>query len=136
MALSFLTATNLLSQTTASPVLGNPASRSSVSLEGPWHIIVDPYENGLTSRYYENKKAASKRDLIEYEFATSPILVVPGDWNTQKTELFFYEGAVWYEKPFAYHRAPHKRVFLHFDAANSFARVYLNGKELGTHTGG
>jgi len=99
-------------------------------------VIVDPYENGLTSKYFENKKAASKRDLIEYEFATSPILVVPGDWNTQKSELFFYEGAVWYEKPFVYHRAPHKRVFLHFDAANSFARVYLNGKELGTHTGG
>jgi beta-glucuronidase len=119
-----------------STTIGNIPSRSTVSLNGTWHIIVDPYETGLGERYYENRKPKDKSDRVEYNFAASETLTVPGDWNTQKEKLFFYEGPLWYEKDFAYHPRPNTRVFLHFAAANYLARVYLNGTKLGEHEGG
>jgi hypothetical protein len=63
-------------------------------------------------------------------------LNVPGDWNSQKKELYFYEGPVWYKKSFSYHKREHTRVFVYFGAANYFTRVYLNGQALGEHEGG
>jgi beta-glucuronidase len=61
---------------------------------------------------------------------------VPGDWNTQRDSLLFYEGSVWYKRSFNYAKGPKKRVFVHFGAANYMAYVYLNGEELGQHEGG
>jgi beta-glucuronidase len=31
---------------------------------------------------------------VEYGFDTSPQLDVPGDWNSQRDSLFFYEGTI------------------------------------------
>jgi beta-glucuronidase len=61
---------------------------------------------------------------------------VPGDWNTQRQSLLFYEGSIWYERSFDYAKTANKRVFVHFGAANYKAFVYLNGEELGHHEGG
>ncbi len=63
-------------------------------------------------------------------------LNVPGDWNTQRESLLFYEGSVWYKRSFDYAKKAKTRVFVHFGAANYLANVYLNGEELGTHRGG
>lgn len=122
----------------ASPasLITNVSNRKTVSLNGAWHIIVDPYENGLGERFYENAKPKAKSDRIEYDFARSETLNVPGDWNTQKERLFFYEGPIWYEKTFHYQPGEHTRIFLHFGAANYFARVYCNGIKVGEHEGG
>jgi beta-glucuronidase len=117
-------------------LIANVPGRATQSLNGTWRIIVDPDETGLTSRFYENRKPKDKRDLVEYDFDTSPTLKVPGDWNTQRPDLFFYEGPVWYERNFLYHPREHTRTFLHFGAANYLARVYLNGTKLGEHEGG
>lgn len=87
-------------------------------------------------RFYENAKAKSPRDLVEYDFDISAILNVPGDWNSQRPELFFYEGSIWYKKSFSYHKRNHFRVFVYFGAANYRASVYLNGQKLGDHEGG
>jgi beta-glucuronidase len=117
-------------------LIANISGRATTSLNGPWHMIVDPYETGLGERYYENAKPKDKSDRIEYDFDRSETLNVPGDWNTQKESLFFYEGPVWYERSFSSHRRDHTRVFVYFGAANYFTRVYLNGKKLGEHEGG
>ena len=62
---------------------------------------------------------------------------VPGDWNTQKEKLFYYEGTVWYKKSFDFTKSKiSNRVFLYFEAVNYQADVYLNGNKLGTHIGG
>lgn len=119
----------------STPLVGNVPGRSTVSLDGDWHVIVDPYETGLRARFYENATAESGGP-IEYNFAASETLKVPGDWNTQKKELFFYEGPVWYGRSFSYQRRDQGRVFVYFGAANYFTRVYLNGKRLGEHEGG
>lgn len=125
-------------------LITNTENRKTISLDGQWQTIVDPYESGYynyryqpsDSGYFKNAKPKSKSDLIEYDFDKSATLQVPGDWNTQTDQLFFYEGTVWYEKSFDYRRQPDARVFVYFGAANYVADVYLNGEKLGRHEGG
>lgn len=119
-----------------STLIANIAGRTSISLNGIWRAIVDPYETGTGMRFYENAKPKNPRDLVEYDFDTSATLHVPGDWNSQRPELFFYEGSVWYRKSFSYHKRGHSRVFAYFGAANYRASVYLNAQKLGDHEGG
>ena len=118
------------------PLINNVSNRTTISLDGAWQAIIDPYETGLNARFYLNAKPKDKRELLEYDFDKSDVLNVPGDWNSQKKELFFYEGPVWYKKSFSYHKRENTRVFVYFGAANYFTRVYLNGQALGEHEGG
>jgi beta-glucuronidase len=111
-------------------------TRPAISLDGTWNTIVDPYESGLSARYFQNPKVKTKSELVEFDFAASPKLRVPGDWNTQRESLLFYEGPLWYQRNFSYQRRPGTRTFLHFGAANYQARVWLNGNKLGEHIGG
>ena len=120
----------------SSPLVANAGGRTAISLDGTWNTIVDPYESGLGSRFYENAKPKTKSDLIEYDFDRSPKLRVPGDWNTQRESLLFYEGVIWYQRYFSYQKKQHTRTFLYFGAANYQARVWLNGVKLGEHVGG
>jgi beta-glucuronidase len=117
-------------------LINNVSNRTTISLDGAWQAIVDPYETGLNARFYLNAKPKDKRELLEYDFDKSGALNVPGDWNSQKKEMFFYEGPVWYKKSFSYRKREHTRVFVYFGAANYFTRVYLNGQALGEHEGG
>lgn len=130
----------------------NVYNRSAQSLNGDWHYIVDPYENGYYNYRYEpfdrmdnpgknaffmNAKPKDKTDLVEYNFDRSPTMEIPGDWNSQVDKLYYYEGSVWFKKSFDYVRKPgSERVFLYFGAVNYKAEVYLNGTKLGTHIGG
>jgi len=122
----------------------NPGARHTVSLDGKWRTIVDPYEMGFydyrlkesPTGYFKNAKPKDPGELVEYDFDTSPTLDVPGDWNSQRPELFFYEGTVWYKRSFDYAVQPGHRQFLYFGAANYEAIVYLNGEKLGSHIGG
>jgi len=124
--------------------IANPDGRKTTSLDGNWQVIVDPYESGFydyrykpsANGYFKDAKPKSKSDLIEYDFDRSGSLKVPGDWNTQADQLFFYEGTVWYKKSFDYERRPNTRLFVYFGAANYFADVYLNGEKIGQHEGG
>lgn len=126
-------------------MIQNAESRMHTSLNGLWRIIIDPYEIGYydyryqpktINGYFENRKQIDKTELIEYNFDNSQTLNVPGDWNSQSDELFFYEGTIWYEKDFKYQEADEKRVFIYFGAANYEAHVYVNGKKVGHHEGG
>jgi beta-glucuronidase len=121
-----------------------PEGRKTTSLNGQWQVIIDPYESGFynyryqpsDNGYFKNAKPKNKSELIEYDFDKSETLKVPGDWNTQSDQLFFYEGTVWYKKSFDYQRKPNTRLFVYFGGANYFADVYLNGEKLGQHEGG
>ena len=127
------------------PLIQNVDARQVVSLNGAWHVIIDPYEVGyrtyhgqpqVEESYFANDKPTSKSDRVEYDFDASETLQVPGDWNSQKRELFFYEGTVWYKTDFGFHPEPGRRTFVHFGAANYDAKVALNGQSLGEHQGG
>jgi beta-glucuronidase len=125
-------------------LIANTDGRKTTSLDGKWQTIVDPYESGFynyryqpsDNGYFKNAKPKTKSDLIEYDFDSSGSLQVPGDWNTQSDQLFFYEGTIWYKKSFDYQRRPNTRLFVHFGAANYVADVYLNGEKVGQHEGG
>ncbi len=142
LAAMLLLAGHLFAQSTQ--MLVDVDHRAATSLDGPWHAIIDPYGNGLYNAdgsinlhgYGENRHAKSKSDLVEYSFAKSATLQVPGDWNTQRKDLLFYEGVVWYEKDFTYIPKPNTRVFLHIGAANYRAYVFVNGTKICQHEGG
>src|SRR5258706_5325207 len=118
--------------------------RKTTSLDGAWHTIVDPYATGLydfhqhlrDDGYFQNAKRESGDSPLEYDFAKSPTLKVPGDWNTQRDALFLYEGTVWYQKDFSYSKAAGNRLFLHVGAANYRSYVWVNGKPGCQHEGG
>jgi len=118
--------------------------RPAMSLNGEWHVIPDPYQAGLYFNKHElargwfvNQKAKpGDTGPVDYDFAKSPTLKVPGDWNTQKTELFWYEGLMWYEKDFSYEVKAHTRVFLHVGAANYKSIFWVNGTKVCEHEGG
>lgn len=124
--------------------LQNVYSRNITSLNGYWQTIVDPLDVGYYDYrmnfnkygYFKNQQAESPLDLIQYDFSTEEQLVVPGDWNTQKKEFFFYEGSIWYKKDFTYQKKEDTRLYLYFGAANYEANVFLNGEHLGSHIGG
>ena len=125
-------------------LIANSDGRKTISLDGQWRTIIDPYETGYydyryqpsADGYFKDAKPKTKSDLIEYDFDTSESLKVPGDWNTQQERLLFYEGTIWYKKAFDYQRKENTRLFVYFGAANYIADVYLNGEKLGRHEGG
>ena len=118
------------------PLVQNALARPGISLNGDWHYATDPYDDGVRRRMFLNLSPATSTGVVEYDFATSPTLHVPGDWNTQVPELMLYEGTVWYEKSFDYHPKSGFRSFVYVGAANYKAQVWVNGKSLCEHEGG
>ncbi len=131
-------------------LIQNIRSRDILSLNGKWNYIVDPYENGYydyrhepfdqsatkTGGFFDDKLPKNKSDLVEYDFDHSPLINVPGDWNSQSEKLELYEGTVWLRRKFEVRPVSNKRYFVYFGAVNYEAHVYLNGKKLGVHKGG
>ncbi|MGO4778983.1 sugar-binding domain-containing protein, partial [Lysobacter sp. 2RAB21] len=89
---------------------------------------------------WKDRAATGKSQFFEYGFDDSLTLDVPGDFNTQRPELTWLEGSVWYRKAFEHDAATAarkgRRLFVHFGAANYHADVFLNGEKLGSHEGG
>ena len=90
----FIFTSHIISQ---GPIV-NTSNRHFISLNGDWNYIVDPYETGYynfhsepydrsnadsPAAFYNNYHAKGKSELVEYDFDKSPVLKVPGDWNTQ-----------------------------------------------------
>ena len=115
-----------------------------MDLDGDWRTIVDPYGSGATDYraqprqdgYWNDAHPSGPGDLVEYDFDASPVLKVPGDWNTQRPELLYYEGPLWYRRRFDLTPEAGRRYLLHFEAANYAARVFVNAREAGSHEGG
>lgn len=130
-------------------LISNTGARKSLSLNGKWQYIVDPYETGFydyrykelnennPDAYWNTDVQSNKTEKKEHGYIDKYSLNVPGDWNHQQPEFTFYEGTVWYKKSFDFEKAANgNRYFLYFGAVNYRADVYLNGKKLGMHKGG
>ncbi|EHQ25910.1 glycoside hydrolase family 2 protein [Mucilaginibacter paludis] len=130
-------------------LITNIKHRKTLSLNGKWHYIVDPYETGFYDYRYKELKEdngdaywntgipANKTAKKEHGYNDKYTIEVPGDWNHQKPEFVFYEGTIWYQKTFDYKKQDSgNKYYLYFGAVNYRADVYLNGKKLGMHKGG
>ncbi|HEX4373860.1 MAG TPA: beta galactosidase jelly roll domain-containing protein, partial [Puia sp.] len=125
---------NLFSQT----LLANIEGRNFTSLNGKWEIIIDPFNAGAGNwkPIWKDQQPVGKSDFYEYKFDNAITLNVPGDWNSQKPELLYYEGTVWYKKTFIYHKKENRKTFIYFGGANYNVDAYLNNEKLGSHEGG
>mgnify|MGYP004644516727 FL=1 len=63
---------------------------------------------------------------------------LPFAYNTESSGINEEKDCetVWYRKSFSFKKSKGKRVFINFDGADYFTKVWLNGKYLGTHEGG
>lgn len=128
--------------------------RPGLSLDGAWHYSVDPYKDGLADFLGKSTdvrhgrgadivvadvEKANPNALFEYDLGNAPLGDVPSSWIGYDPTLRYYNGLMWYQKRFdATSDLIRKdgRVFLHFDAADYHAMVYLNGHKVGEHMGG
>ncbi|MDY6023443.1 MAG: beta galactosidase jelly roll domain-containing protein [Candidatus Borkfalkiaceae bacterium] len=96
---------------------------SFLSLDGKCEFAFD-YDNNLD--YSSGKKQLPLE--INLPFA----------YNTESSGINEEKDCetVWYRKQFAFKKSRGKRVFINFDGADYFTKVWLNGKYLGTHEGG
>lgn len=109
-----------------------------ISLNGQWEILIDLYDIGdnYEGGFFRVREEGPRWERREYDFDKSDYILVPGDWNTQREELFLYEGPLWYHKEFNYKRKNNTRVFIYFGGANYKTDVWLNGVKVGFHVGG
>lgn len=115
------------------------SERSLLNLNGKWKYILDPYETdniGFMPLFLDIKPK-DKSDRVEYSFDDAQTLYVPGSWNSQKPELYYYEGSIWYRKIFNINKVDKsKRYFVRIGAANYICKIALNGNMAGFHEGG
>ena len=114
----------------------NAYGRNHVSLNGKWSAIPDLYDQGRRMEVYKNRTPQGNTDFYEYSFGPGCMrLNVPGDWNSQNPELKYYEGTVWYARPFHAKAVAGRRSILHFAGVSYRATIYLNGRAIGSHEG-
>ena len=146
LILSFFAAVSAAAQTPY-PQITNIPGRDAVCLDGNWKYIVDVYNTGAMdyranpipdrqSFFADKSFYSDQKVLVEYDFDYAKEIRVPGDWNTQKRELYYYEGAVWYRTKFDAKPRRGRRYFIYFGAANYQTIVGLNGRRIGNHEGG
>lgn len=113
MFFTFLVLTGF-TQTAAQLFMTNVARRNTTSLNGKWHVLIDPFDagSGNWAAYYKDRKPTGNTDFVEYSFHLAPTLNVPGDFNSQLPELTYYESSVWYKKVFLYEEGTHPAVRL------------------------
>ena len=129
---------------TNTTLLVNIDHRPATSLNGDWHVIVDQYATGLydfhqnlrKDGFFMNAPFDPSGHPQDYNFANASTLRVPGDWNTQRPELLYYEGPIWYQRDFEHTAKSNTRTFLHFGAANYRTFVWVNTKKVCEHEGG
>jgi Glycosyl hydrolases family 2, sugar binding domain/Glycosyl hydrolases family 2, TIM barrel domain/Glycosyl hydrolases family 2 len=101
--------------------------RAAQSLDGVWQARLDPADVGV-DQGWSGIAAAD-------EFVRT--LTVPLAWQAADPELRTYSGVVWYRRTF---QVPEgwqgQRVVARFGAVDYDARVWLNGRSVGGHTGG
>lgn len=115
------------------------AGREIESLDGEWNFVLDLHDEGLRQAWYadEPEPISGWRMPRDYDDGDWQKIAVPSCWNVVRPEWTYFEGGAWYTRAFDYAaRKPGERVFLRVGAANYEARVFLNGRFVGSHRGG
>jgi len=109
------------------PLLGPPSGRSDTLLREGWRFFAGEVTGAEQPGYDDGQ--------LGWQDVT-----VPHTWNAQDAQdggSNYRRGAGWYRRHWSEPASTAgRRVYLQFDAANSVADVYLNGRRLGQHRGG
>ena len=110
--------------------------RDAISLDGPWHVTPDLFDEGLRQRWFADDDTppaqwAKPRDAELWEADT---LDLPCCWTLARPEWLYFEGAMWFGRRFDWDGRT-TRLMLRLGAAAYEARVFLNGVFLGSHRG-
>lgn len=121
--------------------LTNLPGRERTALDGTWKFILDPFDvagrkPSKRRSFWLNTIETPETGLIEYEWASSDEIALPADWNSAVAELSYYEGPVYFRRLLDTVPRVGTRQFLHFEAINYAATVWLNGVEIARHEGG
>ena len=116
-------------------------SRVITSLNGEWHYIIDPMNNGLPESSFfggfpKNKIQKTGMELIEYNFEAAKRIQIPGAWNAANEKLFFYRGPVWLYKKFKYIPKDDLKSHLYIEGSNFTSKIFINGSIVGEFKGG
>ena len=114
--------------------------RQTYSLNGEWHYAIDQYDTCLRQKWFlEQYFDKDGRSLpVDFSFQDWPTISLPCSVNTEKPELFWYEGPLVFTRTFSWDMQENmgKKVFLRIGAANYFSYVFVNGKYICKHEGG
>lgn len=98
-------------------------SRNLFSLDGEWKLVLDPEDAGIREKWFAQAARTGAQPVR-----------VPGVWDLWVPD---YDGPGWYFREFDLDDTWRGRhVELHFEAADYYAEVWLNGVRLGDHEGG
>jgi beta-glucuronidase len=115
------------------------AGRETESLNGKWHFCVDPYDTCRRAHWFKEIRYRDKgaEQPVDWDFDVWERVPVPGTWNMQAKELYWYENSGIYMRTFRYvPKADGEHLFLCFEGASYETSVFLNGVFIGTHDGG
>jgi beta-glucuronidase len=125
LALAFPAAAQAADTPTARTLYDDgPAGR--YLMEGAWLFRLDPADRGVRRRYYRETGTAGWSTIA-----------VPHAWNVGDHSVASMNGAVgWYRKDFELPDASAALDWaVRFESVNYRARVWLNGREVGSHAG-
>jgi beta-glucuronidase len=117
----------------------NSAGRETESLNGKWFFHEDPYDTCRRAHWFKEIRYndTGAEQPVDWDFDAWERIDVPGTWNVQKRELYYYEGSGIYARNFRYvPQTAGERLFLCFEGAAYETSVFLNGVFIGTHDGG
>ena len=118
--------------------LVNITGRKTESLNGKWNFAADLYDTCRRAFWYKEERfnACGGELPLDYDWEGWDRITVPSSWNTERTELRYFEGSVVYTRTFRYiPQMPGERLLLCFEGVSYRATVFLNGKIIGTHDG-
>jgi beta-glucuronidase len=103
--------------------------RNTLNLSGIWWFKKDSTQVG--------EKEGWHNGLSHSGMPGAWSIAVPGSWNEQFTDSRDYLGMVWYEKEtFVPSTWKGQRIFIRIGSATYAAKLWINGKLVGSHQGG
>jgi len=96
-----------------------------ISLDGKWEMAFDMGESGF------------ERGMVkDGEYPMTVLVPFCPESKLSGIGYTDFIPALWYRRSFSFEKPDGKRVLLHFGAVDYESRVFVNGKECGTHRGG
>lgn len=112
--------------------------RQRESLAGAWRFTLDLFDEGLRQKWFRDEPAEPRTWALprDYDAGAGATIAVPSCWNLQQPQWTYFEGGAWYTREIDGRvDSDRPRCVLRVGAASYQARVFLNGRFIGSHQG-